>query len=174
MVDHIFMDFPIPLQTLWTPWTCVILWCSNIIPKITCYFLYATFNPFLMYIRGYWPQTHVHLEFSLMCVGTTWLLAFHIPRDRSDLTLHYPFGVLYKEPLGYIEGEELKRKETIVHCCLSLLILESASLCPFGVLCVLPKISFALWDCYREMEDWGGGGLGFFGSQMCWQRLSVL
>ena len=27
-----------------------------------------------------------------------------MPRDHSDLTLHYPFGVLYKEPLGYIEG----------------------------------------------------------------------
>ena len=32
---------------------------------------------------------------------------------------HYPFGVLYKEPLGNIEEEELKSKETIVHCCLS-------------------------------------------------------
>ena len=49
---------------------------------------------------------------------------------------------LYYEPLGYIEEEELKRKETIVHCCLSFLILESASLCPFGALCVLPKLSF--------------------------------
>ena len=56
---------------------------------------------------------------------------------------HYPFGVLYKEPLGYIEGEELKSKKTVVHCCHSLLILESASLCPFGELCFLPKIFFA-------------------------------
>ena len=51
--------------------------------------------------------------------------------------------MLYKEPFGYIEGEELKRKETIVHCCCSLLILESASICPFGALCVLPNLSFA-------------------------------
>ena len=66
-----------------------------------------------------------------------------MPLYHSDLTLHYPFGVLYKEPLGYIEEEELKSKETIVHCCHSLHILESASLCPFGAPFVLPKLSFA-------------------------------
>ena len=86
-----------------------------------------------------------------MCVRTTCLLAFHMPRDHLDLTLRYPFGVLYKEPLGYIEGEELKRKKTIVHCCHSLLILESASLCPFGSLCVLPKLSFS---CELANERW--------------------
>ena len=51
--------------------------------------------------------------------------------------------MLYKEPLGYIEEEELKRKETIAHYCHSLLILEYASLCSFGSLCVLPKLSFS-------------------------------
>ena len=75
-----------------------------------------------------------------------------MPQYRSDLTLHYPFGVLYKEPLGYIEEEALKRKETIVHCCLSLHILESASLCPFGALCVLPKLAFA---CGLLLRDGG-------------------
>ena len=74
-----------------------------------------------------------------------------MPRYRSDLTLHYPFGVLYKEPLGYIEEEELKSKETIVHLCLSFLILDSASLCPFGVLFVLPKLSF---DYDISIERW--------------------
>ena len=67
-----------------------------------------------------------------------------MPQDRSDLTLHYPFRVIYKEPLGYIEEEELKSKETIVHYCRSLHILDSASLCTFGALCVLPKLAFAL------------------------------
>ena len=67
-----------------------------------------------------------------MCVRTTYLVAFHMPRYHSYLILNYPFGVLYKEPLGYIEEEELKRKEIVVHCCLSFLILEFASLCPFG------------------------------------------
>ena len=51
--------------------------------------------------------------------------------------------MLYKEPLGYIEEAESKSKETIVHCCLNLHILESASLCPFGALCVLSKLAFA-------------------------------
>ena len=74
-----------------------------------------------------------------------------MPQDCSDLTLHYPFGETYKEPLGYIEEEELKSKETIVHCCLSLLILESASLCPFGALCVLPNLAFA---CELAIERW--------------------
>ena len=61
--------------------------------------------------------------------------------------------MLYKEPLGYIEEEELKSKENIVHCCRSLIILESASLCPFGALFVLPKLSFDFGAFYREMED---------------------
>ena len=59
--------------------------------------------------------------------------------------------MLYKEPLGYIEEGELKSNETIVHCCHRLHILESASLCPFGELCVLPKISFA---CELAIERW--------------------
>ena len=74
-----------------------------------------------------------------------------MPRDHSDLTLHYPFGVLYKEPLGYIEEDELKSKETIVHCCHSLHILESTSLCPFGSLCILPKLVFS---CELDIERW--------------------
>ena len=28
---------------------------SNIIPKNTCYLLYTTFNPFVAYIRRYYP-----------------------------------------------------------------------------------------------------------------------
>ena len=67
-----------------------------------------------------------------------------MPQDCSYLTLHYPFGVLYKEPLVYIE-EELKSNETIVHCYHSLLVLESTSLCPFGELCVLPKLAIKRW-----------------------------
>ena len=74
-----------------------------------------------------------------------------MPRDHSDLTLDYPFGVLYKEPLGYIEGEELKSNETIVHCCRSLHILEYASLCSFGALFVLHKFAFA---CELAIERW--------------------
>ena len=51
-----------------------------------------------------------------MWIQVTCLLAFHMPRDRSDLTFHYPIDALYKEPFGYMEEEELKSKKTIVHC----------------------------------------------------------
>ena len=44
------------------------------------------------------------LEFSLMWIQVTCLLAFHMPSDHSDLTFHYPIEELYKEPFGYIEG----------------------------------------------------------------------
>ena len=128
--------------------------------KNTCLLLYMTFKPILACTHEFWPQTHIHQDVCinpdifgvfLIWVQRSSLLAFHIPWDHSDLTLHYPFGVLYKEPLGYIEEKELKRKETIVHCCLSLLILGSASLCPFGALCVLPKLAFS---CELAIKRW--------------------
>ena len=59
--------------------------------------------------------------------------------------------MLYKEPLGYIEEEELKSNKTIVHCCHSLLVLESTSLCPFGALSVLPNLAFS---CEISIERW--------------------
>ena len=133
---------------------------SKIIPKNMHYFPYVTFKPILAYIRRYDHQTRVHwdvckrpnsLEFSLMWIWVTCLLAFHMPRYCSYLTLHYPFGVLYEEPLGYIEGEELKSKETIVHYFHSLHILEFASLCPYGALCFLPKLTFY---CELVIERW--------------------
>ena len=65
-----------------------------------------------------------------MWIWITCLLAFHMPWDLLELTFHYPIEALYKEPFGYIKEEELKSKKTIVHCCRSLLVLESASLCP--------------------------------------------
>ena len=141
-------------------------------PKKLCLLLYMTFKAILTCTCYFWTQPHVHRDVCisentfgvfLIWVWISWLLAFHIPWYRSYSTLHYPFGVLYKEPLGYIEEEQLKSKETIVHCCLSLLVLESASLCRFGELCVLPKVAFVFWACYREMKDWGGGGLYFSG-----------
>ena len=118
------------------------------------------FKPILRCTHDFLPQTFPHRDVCispnifgvfLIWVRRSWLLAFQMPWERSDSTLHYPFGVLYKEPLGYIEEEELKRKETIVHCCLSFLILESASLCPFGALCVLPKLAFS---CEISIEIW--------------------
>ena len=147
---HTWRKTPKSFGFLHTSWC---MWVWGQYPRV-----HATFDlkPAYIEISAY---IKILLEFSFIWVWTTWLLAFHMPWDRSKLTLHYLFGVLYKEPLGYIEEEEWKRKETIVHCCHSLLILESTSLCPFRALCVLPKLSFVLWYFYREMEDWGGGGL---------------
>ena len=75
-----------------------------------------------------------------MWIQVTCPLAFHMPRDHLDLTFHYPIEALYKEPLGYFEGEEWKSKKTIVHCCCSLLILEFASLCPLEHFVFLPSL----------------------------------
>ena len=161
MVDHTFMAFPIPLQTLWTPWTNIlplmfpisslktpiICWTLLLIPLSHIY-VDITLKP--TYI-GMCEKGQIFLEFSLMWIRFTCLLSFHMPRYRSDLTLHYPIGVLYKEPLGYIEAKELRSNETIVHYFHSLYILDSGSLCPFGELCVLPNISFS---CELAIERW--------------------
>ena len=91
-----------------------------------------------------------------MCVWTTWILAFHMPRDHSHLTLHNPFGVLYKEPLGYIEEEELRSKKNLVHCCCSLLVLDFASLCPLEHLVFFPILCFfvSLLSRYGGLRWW--------------------
>ena len=86
----------------------------------------------------------IFLEFSFMWIWDTCLLAFHMTWDHSDLTFHYPIEALYKEPFGYIEEEELKSKETIVHCCHSLLIFESASLCPLEHFVFFPRLPLFL------------------------------
>ena len=130
-----------PLKTLVYCCTLVLIHFSRI---------YMDINPKPTYI-GMCAKGQIVLEFSFMWIWVTCLLAFHMPWDRSDLTFHYPIKALYKEPFGYIEGEELKSKKTIVHCCHIFLILESASFCPFGALCVLPKLSF---DCELAIERW--------------------
>ena len=141
--------------------------------KNTFLFLYVTFKAILACIHNVWPQTHLHryvckmtifFGFLLIWVRITWLLAFQMPWECSDSTLHYLFGVLYKEPLGHIEGEKLKSKKTIVHCCLNFSYTWVYIPLSLGAHSVLPKLAFSLWACYREIEDWSGGGLGFFGS----------
>ena len=123
-------------------------------------------------------KIQIILEFSLMWIWLTCLLAFHMPWDRSDSTFHYLIDELYKEPFGYIEGiGGIESKRTIIHCCHNL-CLSLHPLCPLEHFCVLPNIIFCLWACYREMEDWSGGGpsggLGFSDSQTCQQRLYSL
>ena len=76
--------------------------------KNTCLLLYVTFKSILTCTREFWPQTRIHQDVCisqnifgvfLIWVRLNWLLAFQIPWECLDLTLHYLFGVLYKEPL---------------------------------------------------------------------------
>ena len=132
------MAFPVPMQTLWTPW---IIFVPLMFPrsslKTLIIFHTRILNPFSrihaditlkpIYIEMC-AKGQIFLEFSLMWIRVTCLLDFHMPWDRSYLTFHYPIEALYKEPFGYIEGkEEVKSKKTIVHCCHSLYL----SLHPF-------------------------------------------
>ena len=149
MVDHIYMAFPVPLQTLWIPWTIfvplmfpisslktLIIWCTRLSNPFSR--IYPDTTPKPTYI-GMCTKGQMFLEFSLMWIWITCLLAFHMPQDRSDLTFHYPIEALYKEPFAYIEGEELKSKKTIVHCWQSLYL----SLHPF-----IAWITFVLFPSF--------------------------
>ena len=88
--------------------------------------MYASLTPKTAYI-GMCEKGQIFLEFSLMWIRVTCLLAFYMPQYLSDSTFHYPIEALYKEPFVYIEEEELKSKKTIVHCCRGLYL----SLHPF-------------------------------------------
>ena len=111
--------------------------------------IYADITLKPMYIRMC-AKGQRFLEFSLMWIRVTCLLAFHMPRDHSDLTFHYPIDALYKEPFGYMEEEKLKIKKTIVHCCRSLIILESASLCPLENFLFFPSLPFLVRFLLRD------------------------
>ena len=123
-------------------------------PKNTCLCVYETFKAIPACTCNFWAKTRIHRE---MCIKTkkigfflidsriTWLSAFHMSWEHSDLTLHCLFGVLYIEPLRYIEEGEIGEKGNYSSLLPHLLILEFASLCPFGAhSATLPKISFSL------------------------------
>ena len=160
------MAFPVPLQTLWTPWTNIVPFIFPISSLKTCIIfhtrllnlfshIYADMTLKPTYIRMC-AKGQIVLEFSLMWIQITCLLAFHMPWDHSNLTFHYPIKALYKEPFGYIERGGIEEQENYIPL-LSELILEFASLCPLSTLCSSQAFLF-LWDFYREMEDWSGGG----------------
>ena len=89
MVDHIFMAFLVPLQNLWTPWT---IFVPLMFPRpslktlIICYtrilnhfsLIHADINLKPVYI-GMCEKGQIFLEFSLMWIRVTCLLALHMP-----------------------------------------------------------------------------------------------
>ena len=79
--------------------------------------MYADLTLKPVYI-GMCAKCQIVLEFSLMWIRVTCLLAFH-----------YPIEALYKEPFGYIERGGIEEKENYSPL-LPELILESTSICP--------------------------------------------
>ena len=81
---------------------------SLTIPKNIRKVIYASFSLITTYIRGYSLYSRVHqdvyiiqnlLECSLTWIQLIWLLAFHMPRDRTDSTFQYPFERYIRNPL---------------------------------------------------------------------------
>ena len=121
MVDHTFMAFHVPLQTLWTPWNIFLplmfpisslKTCINFHTRLLIRFLriYVDLTLKPMYI-GMCAKGQIVLEFSLMWIRVTCLLAFDMHQDRLGFTFHYPIEALYKEPFGYIEGVGIEEQE---------------------------------------------------------------
>ena len=104
-------------------------------------------------------------------------LGIHMRWDHLDLTLHYPFGVLYKEPLDTLKGRNWRARKLYSIVVVACLYLIMHPFVPWITWCSSQAYIF-LWGCYREMEDWGGGGpsggLNFFGLQTCRHRLSLM
>ena len=108
-------------RLFWTPWTIFVPLMFPISSlKIHVIFHMRLLNPFLcIYVDmtlkptyiGMCAKGQIVLEFSLMWIRVTCLLAFHMPWDRSSLTFNYPIEALYKEPFGYIEKRGIKEQE---------------------------------------------------------------
>ena len=134
----------------------------------TCVIFYTwLFNPF----------SHIHVDITLkptyigMCAKGEMLwscpwcgfeslvswpsIYLEIARIWPSIT---PLKHYIRNPLDTLKGEELKSKKTIVHCCRSL-YLSLHPFVPWSTWCY-SQACLCLWACYREMEDWDGGGPG--------------
>ena len=90
-----------PRSSLKTPVIC----CTWLLIPFLCIYMDITLKP--VYI-GMCTKGQRFLEFSLIWIQVTYLLAFHMPWDCSDLTFLYPIEALYKEPFWYIEGRGIE------------------------------------------------------------------
>ena len=100
---------------------------------------------------GMSAKGQIVLEFSLMWIRVTCLLAFHMPWDRSYLTFHYTIEALHKEPFGYIERGGIEEQENYSPL---LPKLDYTWVCiplSLGELCVLPKLGFS---CELTIKRW--------------------
>ena len=133
---------------------------SLIIPKTIWKMIYASFYPITVYIHGFYPYNCIHqdvciiqilLEFSLTWIWLIWLLAFHMPWDRTDSTFHYPFESYIRNPLVHWRHiERIESKETIVHCCQNL-YLSLHPFVPWSTLVFFPSLPFT---CELAIERW--------------------
>ena len=82
-------------------------------------------------------------------------ICLEIARIRSFIT---PLKSYIRNPLDTLKEEELKSKKTIFHCFQSL-YLSLHPFVPWSTSCSSQDF-LCLWACYREMEDWSGGGPG--------------
>ena len=154
------MAFPCPTADSLDPMDHLLSFdVSLIIPKTIWKMIYMDFYSITTYIRGSVPDNHVHwdvcivqiiLEFSLTWIRLTRLLAFHMPWDHSDLTLHYPLWRYIRNPLVHWRHIEILKQRNYSPL-LPEFILESASLCPFGALLCssqdfLLLVSLLSWD----------------------------
>ena len=141
------MDHFVPLMFLISSLKTCIIWYTRLLNPFSRIYADLTLKP--VYI-GMCAKGKIVLEFSLMWIWVTCLLAFHIPWDRSDLTFHYPNEALYKETFGYFERRWIQEQENYSPL-LPNLILESASLCPLENFVFFPIFPFS---CELAIERW--------------------
>ena len=113
-----------------------IIWYMRILNIFSRIYVDMTLKPAYIWMCA---KGQILLEFSLMWIWVTCLLAFHIPWDCSDLAFHYPIETLDKEPFGYIEGGGIEEQENYSPL-LPELILESASFCPLDHFVFFPSL----------------------------------
>ena len=154
MVDHTFMTFPVPLQTLWTP-------CTIFVPFMFPISSLKTPVIFHMWILNPFSCIHVDITLKHVFIGmcakgqifwsfpwcgseslVSWIsICLNIAWIWPSIT---PLKHYIRNHLDTLKREELKSKKTIVHCCCSLLILEFASLCTLDHLVFFPSFPFIM------------------------------